>query len=91
MNIRESDLSNFLLCHGHRLYPLIRDFPVSPTGFKHRNNKANAGYRRAELALWNAVSNGHTSKAYLFFVWRVYQQTLHRMNIRFDKMREQNK
>lgn len=91
MNIEECDLPNFLLLHGHRLYPLIKDFPVSPTGFKHFNTKPNAGYRRAELALWNAVANGHTSRAYLTFVWRLYSQTIHRMNMRFDKMKGKDK
>jgi len=87
MRIRESDLPNFLLCNGHRLYPLIRDFPVLPTGFKHSNTKPNAGYRRAELELWNAVANGHVNKTYMFFVWQLYAQTLHRMCVRFDKMK----
>lgn len=82
--LTEKELPNFLLIYSGRLYPYVKHLPVSPKGFKHFNTKANAHYRRAELEVWKAASQGKTSKPYLDFIWKLYSKTLHVSDVKLE-------
>tara|TARA_R110000772_G_scaffold45492_5_gene104235 strand:- start:1016 stop:1321 length:306 start_codon:yes stop_codon:yes gene_type:complete len=60
--------------------------PVAREGFKHSKTDANAGYRRAELLVWNMALNGETNPVILSHAWESEAKNIHVANNRIDDL-----